>query len=63
MMASNRQLIGIFGCGVDNSRLPHFEQTSAPRGFTCNRGQSFASYDLPHVPQKSASPAVIFPHW
>jgi hypothetical protein len=43
--------MGILGCGVESSRLPHFEQTSAPRGFTCWRGQSFTSYVLPQVPQ------------
>ncbi|MGC9224928.1 MAG: hypothetical protein ACP5E2_13455 [Terracidiphilus sp.] len=63
MSAKSRRLIGILGWGVESSRLPHLEQTSALRGFTCNRGQSFTSYVLPQVPQKSGSPAVIFPQW
>ncbi len=36
-------LKGTLGCGVERSRLPHCEQTSACRGFTCSLGQSFMS--------------------
>src|ERR1700740_771967 len=32
--AKNRQERGIFGWGVERSRLPHWEQASAGRGFT-----------------------------
>jgi hypothetical protein len=60
-MASNRKVIGTLGCGVESSRLPHFEQTSAPRGLICSRGQSFTSYVLPHLLQNNGSPAVMCP--
>jgi hypothetical protein len=49
------------GCGVERSRLPHREQMSALRGFTCSRGQNFVSKLRPQVLQKSGSPAVIRP--
>jgi hypothetical protein len=34
---------GIFGCGVERSRLPHWEQASAILGFTWSFGQSLTS--------------------
>ena len=40
---SEIHMTGTFGCGVDSSRLPHFEQTSAERGLAWRRGQSFTS--------------------
>jgi hypothetical protein len=43
---TNRRIVaqnGTFGCGVDNSRLPQWEQAWALRGFTCSLGQSLMS--------------------
>ena len=36
-------MAGTFGCGVESSRLPHFEHTSAERGLGWWRGHSFRS--------------------
>lgn len=47
------------GCGVESSRLPHWEQQSANRGLTCRRGHSFTSYVRPQNMQKSGLPVVI----
>lgn len=47
------------GCAVERSRDPHCEQTSAVRGFTCLREQSFTSYEHPHCSQKSGLPGVM----
>jgi hypothetical protein len=47
------------GCGVERSRLPHWEHASAVREFRCRRGQSFVSYERPQELQKSGSPGVI----
>jgi hypothetical protein len=52
----------ILGCGVERSRLPHCEHTSANRGFTCIRGHSFTLYVRPQNWQKSGSPPVTCPH-
>ena len=46
------------GCGIERSRLPHWEHASAFRGFTCRRGQSLTSYVRPQELQKSGSPGV-----
>lgn len=32
--------VGTLGCGVESSRLPHWEQSSAFLGFTWSLGQS-----------------------
>src|SRR5258708_3136401 len=34
---------GTLGCGVENSRLPHWEHACAVRGLGCLRGQSLRS--------------------
>lgn len=48
------------GWGVERSRDPHWEQTSAVRGFACLREQSFTSYEHAHCSQYTGLPGVIW---
>ena len=49
---------GTLGCGVERSRLPHWEQAWAFLGFGCILGQSFVLYERPQKLQKIGSPIV-----
>lgn len=50
---------GMFGCGVDNSLLPHNEQNSAFLGFGWRREQYLTLKLRPQRVQKSGSPGLI----
>src|SRR6266568_1079765 len=61
---NGRKTIGILGCGVEKSRLPHCEHVWAERGFEWRRPQSFTLKLEPQQLQKTGSPSVsLWQRW